>query len=419
MAETLNVIEGQAAQVQTTGDAGAQPTTTKMISSRLVSIDAYRGFVMLMMMAGVLDLPGIARSIPQSHFWEFVGHHQTHVPWVGCSLYDLIQPSFAFMVGVAAMFSIASRIRKGQTGSQIIGHAVIRAIVLIFLGIYLRSLGRDTTIWVFDDTVTLIGIGYVFLVLFARRPARDQWIAFGALLVVYWLAFALYPLPRAGFDTTTVGVPKDWPHLLTGFAAHWNKNTNLGWAFDKWFVNLFPHQQPFLYEEGGWITLSFVPNLATMILGLIAGSVVRGGRSDWGKVKWFATAGVIGIASGWLIGELGICPVVKRLWTPSFVLFSSGWCFLFLAAFYAVIEVRGYKRWAFPLVVLGMNSITAYVLSEAYSEAAAETLKRHFGQDTFKVFGAVYEPLFLGVCVLIVFWLILYWMYRREIFLRI
>jgi predicted acyltransferase len=193
----------------------------------------------------------------------------------------------------------------------------------------------------------------------AFRPSRDHWIALGAILAGYWAAFALYPAP-ADFAYARVGVRSDWPYLMSGFAAHWNKNSNLAWAFDTWFLNLFPRSRPFHYNEGGYATLSFIPTLGTMILGLIAGNIMRDQRFPWAKVRWFVVAGVSGLGVSLLSGSCGICPIVKRIWTPSWTLYSGGWCFLLLAGFYAVIEILGFKRWAFPLVVIGRNSIAAY-----------------------------------------------------------
>lgn len=392
------------------------PTT---LAERLTSLDAYRGFVMFLMMAEVLHLSRVSRALPESGFWGFLAYHQSHVEWIGCSLHDLIQPSFSFVVGVALPFSLAARMAKGESQSQMIAHAFRRALILILLGIFLRSVNRPQTYFTFEDTLTQIGLGYGFLFLLGMRSMRIQWIAFGVILFGYWLAFALYPLPAAGFDTTSVGVPQDWPHWMSGFAAHWNKNTNLAWAFDVWFLNLFPREKPFAFNGGGYATLSFIPTLATMILGLIAGGIFRSKREPLSKVKWFVIAGVAGLISGWLIGWLGICPVVKRIWTPSWVLFSGGWCFLLMAAFYALIDVKGWKRWAFPLVVIGMNSIAAYCIAELLPGFFSATLKTHLGQNSFKVFGEAYEPLLIGGCVLIVYWVILFWMYRRKIFLRI
>ena len=158
-------------------------------------------------------------------------------------------------------------------------------------------------------------------------------------------------------------MPSDWPHLMTGFAAHWNKGENFSAQFDRWFLNLFPREKPFVFNEGGYQTLSFIPTLGTMILGLLAGGVVRSERTARQKLTWLVTAGVAFLAAGWLLGALGLCPVVKRIWTPSFALFSGGWCFLFTALFYAVMDVRGHVRWAFPLTVLGTNSIAAYCMN--------------------------------------------------------
>jgi len=411
-----------ASEIQTTVDRKKSPSLRfgpTTLGERLVSLDAYRGFVMLLMMAEVLRLSRVSRALPESGFWGFLAHHQSHVEWFGCSLHDLIQPSFSFVVGVALPFSLAARMAKGQSQSQMAVHAFTRAFILICLGIFLRSVNRPMTYFTFEDTLTQIGLGYGFLFLLGMRSIRAQWIALGVILVGYWLAFALYHLPAPDFDTTTVGVAKDWPHWMSGFAAHWNKNTNLAWRFDLWFLNLFPREKPFAFNGGGYATLSFIPTLGTMILGLIAGNVFRSKREPLSKVKWFVIAGVIGLVSGWLIGRLGICPVVKRIWTPSWVLFSGGWCFLLTAAFYTLIDMKGWKRWALPLVVIGMNSIAAYCIAELLPGFFSATLKTHLGQNSFKIFGDAYEPLIIGGLVLIIYWAILFWMCRRKIFLRI
>jgi heparan-alpha-glucosaminide N-acetyltransferase len=396
----------------------SQPTPSPV---RLGSLDAYRGFVMFLMMAEVLRLSRVSAALPDSGFWKFLSYHQSHVDWIGCSLHDLIQPSFSFMVGVALPFSLASRSARGQSRSRMTWHALWRALVLVLLGVFLRSVGQPQTHWTFEDTLTQIGMGYFFLFLLGQRPARDQWIAVAVILVGYWAAFALYPLPGAGFDYGSVGVPAAWreQHLLGGFAAHWNKNSNLAWAFDTWWLNLFPRQKPFAFNSGGYATLSFIPTLATMLLGAIAGGVLRSERTPWAKVKWLALAGLTGLGLGTLVGWLGICPVVKRIWTPSWTLFSGGWCFLLLAGFYVVIDVLGRKAWAFPLIVIGTNSIAAYCMSHLFEGFVGETLRTHLGRSFFKLFSAPYEPLFQGAAVLLVLWLLLFWMYRRKLFLRI
>ena len=386
---------------------------------RLASIDAYRGFVMLLMMAEVLHLSSISKALPDSQLWKFLSHHQTHVEWIGCSLHDLIQPSFSFLVGVALPFSLASRLASGQSRPRMVLHAFWRALVLVFLGVFLRSVGRPQTYYTFEDTLSQIGLGYLFLFLLGFRPVRAQWVAFGLILAGYWAAFALYPVPGTDFDYPKVYVPADWPHLLGGFEGHWNKNSNLAWYFDTWFLNLFPRIRPFVANRGGYSTLSFIPTLGTMILGLIAGGILRSDRPVRAKLVWLTTAGVVGLLAGSTLGWLGICPVVKRIWTPSWVVFSGGWCFLLLATFYAVVDVIGWRVWSFPLVVIGTNSIAAYCMSELLRGFITESLQTHLGEKTFQVYSAKFEPLLRGAAGLLVLWLILFWMYRRKLFLRI
>jgi predicted acyltransferase len=389
--------------------------------ARLASVDAYRGCVMLLMMAEVLRLSRVAQALPESRVWQFLAHHQTHVEWLGASLHDLIQPSFSFLVGVALPFSIAGRLARGSTPARLTLHAAWRALVLILLGVFLRSLDRPQTYWTFEDTLTQIGLGYVFLFALGFRAARDHWIAFGVIVAGYWVAFALWPLPAADFDYAAVGVKPDWlaAHGLTGFAAHWQKNANLGWAFDTWFLNLFPREKAFLFNGGGYATLSFIPTLGTMILGLIAGGVLRREGPAAAKVRWFAIAGMIGLVAGAALGWLGICPVVKRIWTPAWTLTSGGGCFLLLALFYLVIDAAGKRRWAFPLVVVGTNSIAAYLIAHLCETFIRKVLVTHLGAGAFRIFGSAYEPLLTGAATLAVMWLLLWWMHRRRLFLKI
>jgi len=387
--------------------------------ARLTSIDAYRGLVMFLMMAEVLELSRVAAAKPDSAFWHFLAHHQTHVDWVGCSLHDLIQPSFSFLVGVALPFSLANRAARGQSQARMTLHACWRALVLVLLGVFLRSIGQPQTYWTFEDTLTQIGLGYGVLFLLALRPAPEQWVAVGLIFVGYWAAFALFPLPGPDFDYSKVGVPRDWPHLLSGFAAHWNKNSNLAWAFDTWFLNLFPRAKPFVFNSGGYATLSFIPTLATMLLGVLAGGVIRSERTAKAKLKWLALAGLAGLGGSLALDWLGLCPIVKRIWTPSWTLFSGGWCFLLLAGFYAVTDCWGRKGWALPLVVLGSNSIAAYLMAHLFEGFTTVALKTHLGAGTFEVTGTAYTPLLQGAAVLLVLWLLLFWMYRKKLLIRI
>lgn len=388
-------------------------------AGRLMSMDAYRGFVMVLMAAELLDFQRLHEAFPDSAFWAFLGHHQSHVAWAGCSLHDLIQPSFSFLVGVALPYSIASRIKQDQSVNAQFGHALRRSFILILLGIFLRSTHKEQTNFTFEDTLTQIGLGYPFLFLLGRTSPKTTWVAFSLILVLYWLAFVLYPLPGTNFDYSQVGVPADWPEHYTGLMAHFNKNSNLAWAFDTWFLNLFPRVKPFLFNGGGYATLSFIPTLGTMILGLQAGRWLRLGLTPHVLIKRFLIAGAIGLATGILLHVLGICPIVKRIWTPAWVLFSGGWCFWLLTLFYYVIDVTQHRSWAFPLVVVGMNSIAIYCLVHLIDRFIINSFYIHLGHAPFLIFGPAYEQLLIGATTLGVFYLILRWMYHRKLFIRI
>lgn len=380
---------------------------------------------MLLMMAEVLHLSKVAQKWPieswRKPLWELLALNQSHVEWTGCTLHDLIQPSFSFLVGVALPFSLANRISRGQSLGWAILHAAWRSILLIALGVFLRSTHSEQTRFTFEDTLSQIGLGYFFLFLMSLTKQRWQSLALVAILVGYWLAFALYPLPGPDFPYNKLGVPDDWAYLypLDTFQAHWNKNSNLAWAFDTWLLNHLPRAKDFTHNGGGYATLSFIPTLGTMILGLLAGGWLQKESPPRDKLLKLGAAGLVCLVLGAGLDYFGICPSVKRIWTPAWTLYSGGWCFLFMAAFYWVIDVQNFRTWAFPLKVIGMNSIAAYLIAHLFEDFIEKSLHTHLGKNTFLMFGEPLQPLLLGLAILLIYWLILLWMYQRKLFLRI
>jgi heparan-alpha-glucosaminide N-acetyltransferase len=155
-----------------------------------------------------------------------------------------------------------------------------------------------------------------------------------------------------------------------------------------------------------------------MILGLIAGGWMRAAAPRI-PTKRLLVAGAGCIAAGLLLHFTGICPIVKRIWTPSWTLFSGGICFFYLAAFNWITEVNGYRKWSLPLVVIGANSIAAYLMAHLFESFIVDSFRIHLGPRAFLFFGDGLEPLMRGLAVLLVFWLMLCWMWRRKLFLRI
>jgi predicted acyltransferase len=341
-----------------------------------------------------------------------------------------------FMVGVAIPYSYASRKAKGDSETTIWKHVLWRSFLLIVLAVFLSSAnapraispdprGTDAgffaahlapqTNYVFVNVLAQIGLGYSFVYLLRGRGVKVQLAAIAAILVGYTLLFAAYPAPGPDFDYASVHKRGEKWEPMTGWFAHWEKNTNAAHAFDVWFLNLFPRTEPFRYNEGGYQTLNFVPSMATMILGLMAGELLRGAWRNRRKFLTLLLAGAVCFVLGLLAGQT-LNPIVKRIWTPSWVLFSAGWTFWILAAFYGVIDLQGYRRWAFPLVVVGMNSIAMYCMSQLMKPWVFGRLKVHLGQWWFT---GPYGPIVETSVVLLVLWLVCYWMYRRGIFLRI
>ncbi len=391
------------------------------ISERLVSLDAFRGAIMLAMASNALSLASVAKKFPDNPVWQTIGSQFDHVPWVGCVAWDLIQPAFMFMVGVAMAYSYAGRQARGQSYGRMAWHAAWRSVVFVLLGIFLRSKATEETNFTFEDVITQIGLGYFFLFLLWNRSAWVQFAAAGLLLAGDWLLFYAYPLPAADFDYASVGVPADWPHL-EGLAAHWDKNTNVAAAFDHWFLNRFPRTKSFDYNRGGYETLNFIPSLATMIFGLLTGGLLRSGRPAWQKFALLILFGLLGLLAGWGLDAAGLCPLVKRIWTPSWTLLSTGWALLILAGFYGVVDLLGFRRWTFPLVIVGMNSLVMYCMAALIGGWLASRLQVHLGQEIFTLWGhvdSIYSPLVQSTLVLGLMWLICFWLYRQKMFVRI
>lgn len=383
---------------------------------RLASLDAYRGFIMFLMASGGFGIAAVAKAKPGT-FFETLAPQVDHVPWGGCVLWDLIQPAFMFMVGVAAAFSTAKRLEKGDSLTSVLVHAAIRAVALVLLGVLLASNSSDVkqTNWAFTNVLAQIGLGYFFLVLLTRVDWLGQCVALATILIGYWLLFAAWPLQPPPSVVST-----EWPEMAewrTDCFAHWNPHANFAADFDRWLLNQFPRSEPYVAGRGGYQTLNFVPSLGTMILGLLAGNLLRSQRKPQEKLGYLLLIGLTLLVTGALAG-LTVCPLVKRIWTPSWVLFSGGWVFLMLAAFYLVIDVAGYRAWALPWTVIGMNSIFVYLGFQLSSGWIRANLARHISPELFSEPGPFLQ-MAQRTGVLLMLWLLAWWLYRQRVFLKL
>ncbi|MGH7201204.1 MAG: hypothetical protein ACREJB_11415, partial [Planctomycetaceae bacterium] len=272
---------------------------------RLVSLDAYRGFVMLAMVSGgfafaraiedhpsILDrYDGTALESPWEGLWTTLAYQFSHVPWTGCSFWDLIQPSFMFMVGVAMPFSFARRAGEGHAWWEMFLHVLWRSLVLIALGVFLSSNWREQTNFTFVNVLTQIGLGYPVLFLLLGRKAWLQLTAIAVVLGGYWYWFSQDEIAPAERERLVAYMneqlePSEREQALEGFdrfdgfASHWNKHTNAAAEWDREFLNRFVreeepwHGRRFWINTGGYQTLNFIPSIATMIFGLMAGQML-------------------------------------------------------------------------------------------------------------------------------------------------
>lgn len=384
---------------------------------RLLSLDSYRGAVMILLAVNGFGLATLAKD-SDSAVLKWLGFQTSHPEWLshfhlaGFALWDLIQPAFMFIVGVAVPYSFAKRTTLGQGRGRLVAHAWARAALLILLGVFLTSARAKETQWIFTNVLCQIGLGYPFLPLLAGRGARTQTIAGAAVLAAAWLAFALHPVP----ETNAAAVAAGETGALPGFFGHWSIHTNAAAAFDGWFLNLFPRSEPYAGNPGGYATLNFVPAFVTMLAGLMCGELLRNEAVvPAAKVKRLLLAAAAMLVGGVILG-VTVCPVVKRLWTPSWMLFSGAYVTVLLAVFHWTIDLKGWKGWTYPLVVAGLNPLALYVMGQLSKGWTLGQLKIHLPAP---VFAGPSAPVVEALLPALVFWLVVWWMHRRRIYLRL
>jgi heparan-alpha-glucosaminide N-acetyltransferase len=401
--------------------ARAVPASDRASSqARLASVDALRGIVMLLLFAEALQVCAVAAALPGSAFWSFLCQQQSHAEWAGWHLQDLGQPTFTFLVGLSMMLSIPRRRARGDSNRALMVHAVSRAAIFIVLGVIVLSVHPRTILWKFEDTLTQIGLGYAFV--FALALAGPRWwrSALVVILLGVWLAFASYPVAGPDYDFSAVGVTPQWlqQYGFTGWQSHWQKNANIAFAFDARFLPLFPGNEGY-FAPKGLTTLNFVPTMATMILGLSAGCVLTRAGPAGPRLRALLVNGAACVLGGVALDATGLCPMVKSLWTPSWVLFSAGVCFVLVAASHWLVEVKGYRRATYAMMVVGANPLAAYLLFHLYRAFSWGALRRLFGDAPFALFGPGYQPLLYGLSVMALLWLSVYALHRMGWHLRI
>jgi len=368
--------------------------STTNLSQRLYSLDALRGFDMFWIMGAEEIFHGLYK-VTGAPFWGTISTELTHPDWNGFHFYDLIFPLFLFIAGVATPYSVGRELEKGKTREQMLVRVIRRGLILVVLGIiYNNGLQLKPLSEVrFPSVLGRIGLAYMFaniIYLYSKQLAQIIW--FLVLIVGYWLLLKFTAAPGfAKGDLTMQG----------NFASYIDRSVIPG----KLYLGIHD-------PEG---LMSTIPAIGTGLLGILTGTFLKKNPlSQSKKAMWMAITGLlfIGLAHLW---DLDF-PINKNLWTSSFVLNVGGYSLILLSLFYYVIDVLGYKKWAFYFKVIGMNSILIYMSGRFIDwEYTTNGFFKWLGQWI----GDPWNIVIMAVCFVMIKWLFLYFMYRKKVFLRV
>ena len=364
-------------------------------TQRLYSLDALRGFDMFWIIGGD-EIFYRMGEISQAPFWQTMAHQFNHPAWHGFAFYDLIFPLFLFLAGVSTPFSIGKQIEKGSNKSELLLRVIKRGLILVLLGIvYNNGLEfRPIEEIRFGSVLGRIGLAYMFAnIIFLYTKQRGQIIWFVSLLIGYWLLLLFnsapgYPMGNLTMEGNIVSYLDTI--LLPG----------------KLYLGI--------HDPEGLV--STIPAISTALLGIYAGTLLKNTttKDNLNTTVRLLVIGVILImvAQVWNL----IFPLNKNLWTSSFTLQCGGISMILLAIFYYVIDVKGYKKWAFFFKIIGMNSILIYLSGHFFNwHYTTDSLFHWFGQ----IFGDPYSAVAMVFCAIAVQWSFLYFLYRKNVFLRV
>lgn len=363
-------------------------------SGRLDSLDALRGFDMLWISGGDMLLSAL-RDITGWSILHRATEQMEHVPWEGFHFYDLIFPMFLFISGVTIPFAVSRRRSRGESSTSLFWRFTRRALLLIALGMmYNGFFNFDWPNTRYASVLARIGLGYYFAALIVTHASpKAQSVIAGALLLGYWAVVALVPVPGIGAGVIT---PEG---SIVGYVDRLLLPGKL------WFT---------VYDPEG--ILSTIPAVSTALLGALTGHLLmRTDLGQWRKAGMMAGAGIALLLLGHLWGM--VFPVIKNIWTSSFVLVTGGWSLILLSVFYAIMDVIGWKKWAFLFILIGVNPLTLYLTQAGMINY--DTTVQYFLGGLLRIIGAPWAPFWFAAALLSLKLGFLYILYRNKVFLRV
>ncbi len=361
-------------------------------AERVTSIDFFRGFTMFILIIENTRLIRLFRGAEDSSILQFIATQFSHQHWEGLHFWDLVQPAFMFIVGVAIPFAVANRRRKGDSESLILRHALKRSFILLLLGWWLYCIGPGEIVFRFQNVLAQLSFTYLVAFLIMKKSIRFQLIFSLGILLFIDLAYRFFP--------------------LQGFTNPWVDGENLG----AWFNTLL---QPGS-NGAGWATLNFVSTTAHTVWGVLCGKLLMSDKPVARKIKMLVIAGVSALAVGWILHLAGVTPIIKKIATSSFVIASGGYVILALAFSYWLMDVRKlFPRFSKTFIVVGMNCIFIYMFNALGGAGILHEIFTPFTTSLLSWTGEFTSGLIQGLAVYASLWYICYWMYNKRIFIKI
>jgi predicted acyltransferase len=358
---------------------------------RFASIDFLRGLTMFLLIGESTGIYGRLDDI-NTGITKFLGTQFSHHEWHGLHFWDLIQPFFMFIVGVAIPFAIANRRKKGFSDQSIMKHAVKRSLLLLFLGWALYCVGPGRIVWRFQDVLAQLSVTYLVAFLIRNRSVTFQLVFTLVVLLVTDLAYRFFP--------------------VEGFNHAWEPYQNLG----AWVNNHIEGVE----KTSIWASLNAIPTIAHTVWGVLCGQLLMSSKSAGEKIKILIIAGITGLAIGFSLDLLNVTPIIKKIATSSFVFASGGWAILALTLSYWIIDVKKLMAKSSRFfVVVGMNCIFIYLFFELGGATLIRKIFIPFTTALFSWGGEITIAMTTSLAAWASLWYICYWLYKNKLFIKI
>ena len=366
--------------------------TNSLVSQegRLLSVDLFRGLTMFLLIAEFTRLfsymvdPELNNTLI-----NFIGKQFHHHPWNGLHFWDLIQPFFMFIVGVAIPLSVSKREARGDSNKSILYHVIFRSILLLILGWALYCIGPGRITFRFQNVLAQLSLTYLVAFLMRKRSTRVQITFTLFILLIMECVYRFFP--------------------VEGFNQPFTPDHNFGAFMDILISGEL--------SGGHWVSFNAVPTIAHTMWGVLAGQLLLSSRSQKMKVKILLFAGLAGLLIGYSLGL--VTPIIKRICTSSFVITSGGWSLLVLCFFYWLIEVKKIRKWANIFAVVGKNPLFIYLFAHVGGGDLLYNIVKPFTMGLFSWAGELTAKLITSLIVLYLLWYICFWLYKKKIFIRI